>query len=150
MKIHKHVCIGNIICHQEAGGITHIALSNLIICIGIVTEVNNDGTYNLVKLESSTLLKNMKEDSFQIYQVYNEGTECLYQIEKETYVPITIVEFMRNSARGGFELHGSYRFTYDDFISSKNVMDEDNNNSINTVQEGRAMRMHRFMERDEV
>ena len=117
--------------------------------IGIVTEVNNDGTYNLVKLESSTLLKYMKEDSFQIYQVYNEGTECLYQIQKETYVPITIVEFMRNSARGGFELHGSYRFTYDDFVSSKNVMDEDNN-IINTVQEGRAMRMHRFMERDEV
>ena len=91
----------------------------------------------------------MKEDTFQIYQVYTKGTECLYQISREKYVPITIVEFMRNSARGGFELHGSYLFTYDDFASSKNGMNEDNNNIISTIQEGRAMRMHRFAKRDE-
>ena len=39
---------------------------------------------------------------------------------------------MQGSARSGFELHGSYKFRYDD--------------SPDEIREGRAMRLHRYVD----
>lgn len=100
---------------------------------GIVSEKNHDGTFNLVKLEQSILIKDVKESEFQSYHVYHEGFQAFYEINREQYAQITIVQFLPGSARPGFELHGHYKFTYDD--------DE---NDPKTVNEGPSMRMHRY------
>lgn len=100
---------------------------------GIVSEKNYDGTFNLVKLEQSILIKDVKEDQFQSYHVYHEGFQALYEVNREEYVQVTIVQFLPGSARPGFELHGKYQFTYDD--------DE---NDPKTIREAPSMRMHRY------
>merc|ERR1711957_138258 len=98
---------------------------------GIVSDVLPDGTYNLVNLESSTMVPQRRREHFQAYHVYGEGTRALYRESRASFVPITIVEFVRGRTRPGFELHGKYRFTYD--------RDEKKETA-----EGNAMRMHRL------
>mmetsp|Transcript_7686 Transcript_7686/g.17399 ORF Transcript_7686/g.17399 Transcript_7686/m.17399 type:complete len:375 (+) Transcript_7686:151-1275(+) len=98
---------------------------------GIVSEVNNNGTFNLVKLEESIKLSNRKREQFQTYRVYEEGTPALYQEAKDVFAPITIVKFLPGSARKGFEIHGNYRYTYDRSVNK-------------VVREARAMRIHRY------
>lgn len=99
---------------------------------GIVTDVNGDDTYNCVMLERSKLIKNLKRHQFQAYALYPPGTLALYEVKKDVYVPIEIVDFNKTSAREGFELHGSYLFKYD--------------NSDQEASEGAAMRMHRYVD----
>ena len=97
---------------------------------GILNEINSDGTFNCVKLEISILIEGLRREQFQTYHVYAENTQAFYEVQKDTYKPVTIIEFMQGSARSGFELHGSYKFRYDD--------------SPDEIREGRAMRLHRY------
>ena len=76
-------------------------------------------------------MKNIRRDQFQIYHIYDIGMPALYEVSREVYVPITILHFMEGSARPGFEIHGSYKFTYD--LGFKEG-----------VHEGQAMRIHRY------
>jgi len=103
---------------------------------GILNEINSDGTFNCVKLELSTLVEGLRRDQFQTYTVYSENTQAFYEVQKDTYKSVTIIEFMQGSARNGFELHGSYKFRYVDSIDGE-------------IREGRAMRMHRYADIEE-
>mmetsp|Transcript_26800 Transcript_26800/g.49269 ORF Transcript_26800/g.49269 Transcript_26800/m.49269 type:complete len:377 (+) Transcript_26800:188-1318(+) len=98
---------------------------------GIVSDVNADGTYNLVKLEQSMLIKNFRREQFQTYHIYYEGITALYAEAQEVYVPITIVQLVPGSYREGLELHGKYQFTFD--------RDEKKE-----IHEDLATRIHRF------
>ncbi len=105
---------------------------------GIVTDINSDGTFNVVQLDSSSHVeKNVKKEGFRLYQVYNDGTPALYEQQPNNYVPITIVHYIHSSARPGLEIHGHYEFIYD----------ADENREIH---EGRAMMMYRYAEDGEV
>ena len=101
---------------------------------GILNEINSDGTFNCVKLELSILVEGLRREQFQTYRVYAENTQAFYEVQKDTYKPVTIIEFMQGSARSGFELHGSYKFRYEDSVDGE-------------IREGRAMRMHRYADR---
>lgn len=98
---------------------------------GIISDIPPDGTYTLVKLEQSLLLRDMKRNQFQTYHPYHEGMQAFFEEGKEQYAPVTIVKFIQGSAHKGFELHGSYQF----------ILDRDPNG---VIREGKAMRMHRF------
>lgn len=98
---------------------------------GIVSDKNPDGTFNLVKLEQSIMIPNQKSSSFQTYHIYHQGMPALFEVAKDTYVPITIMEYVQGSARPHFELHGSYRFTKD--ADPRKMM-----------HQGSGMRMHRY------
>jgi hypothetical protein len=98
---------------------------------GIVSDVNSDGTYNLVKLEQGKLLKNFRREQFQTHHIYHEGMLALFEESQEVYAPITIVQLVPGSTRENFELHGSYQFTFD--------RDEKKE-----IHEGLATKMHRF------
>ena len=104
---------------------------------GIISDVNADGTYNLVKLEHSILIKNFRREQFQTYHIYQEGITALYEEALEVFVPIIIVQLVPGSYREGFELHGNYQFTFD--RDEKKVIHED-----------RATRIHRFAGMDEI
>lgn len=98
---------------------------------GIVSDINTDGTYDLVKLEQSILIEGYRREQFQTYHFYHEGMPALFEEAQEVYVPVTIVRLLPGSFRDGFELHGVYEFTFD-------------RDETRTVREGRAMRMHRY------
>jgi len=98
---------------------------------GILNEINSDDTFNCVKLELSTLVEGLKREQFQTYHVYAENTQAFFEVQKDTYKPVTIIEFMQGSARSGFELHGSYKCRYVGSVDGE-------------IREGRAMRMHRY------
>jgi len=112
-----------IIEHEDSG---KIALRP-----GIISGVNPDGTYHLVKLEQSILIKNKQRSDFQTYHVYWHGMSALYQETRDNFIPITIVEFVPKSAREGFEIHGKYLFTFD-------------SDEAKTIQMTQAMRIHRY------
>lgn len=97
---------------------------------GIVAEIHDDGTFDLVKLEQSIMIKGFKSGQFQTYLAYHEGMHALYEVQREVYVPIRIMQFFPGSAQPHFELHGAYQFTYD--------------SSPDEIREGPAMRMHRY------
>lgn len=102
---------------------------------GIVADINSDGTYNLVKLEQSNLIKSINRESFRSYSVYTSGTSAFYEHQPKTYIPITIVRFIESSAKPGLEVHGNYLFTYD-------AEDKE----IKVLHEARAMLIHRYAE----
>mmetsp|Transcript_14313 Transcript_14313/g.24462 ORF Transcript_14313/g.24462 Transcript_14313/m.24462 type:complete len:189 (+) Transcript_14313:3-569(+) len=135
----------------------------MVLYPGIVSDVNSDHTYNIVKVASSILVKDVPTSRFRTYQYYLPGTHAYLQIpiansntaeeEKNTnsnnnnnndnllvpveYVPVTIIEFLVNSARVGMEIHGYYQTT----------MDGDTEGAI---REERAMRLHRYVEEGEI
>lgn len=112
-----------IIEYQEGG---EIALHP-----GFVNNVHSDGTYDLVKIESSIIIPQQGREHFQTYHVYQEGTKAIYTESRFESIPITIVGFLQGSAWPGFELHGVYRFTFD----------RDKKKEVN---ECRAMGIHRL------
>lgn len=85
----------------------------------------------MVALEKSILIKNMQRDQFQIYHIYDIGASALFEESREVYIPITILHFMEGSAQPGFEIHGRYKYTYD-------------NGYKEGVHEGQAVRIHRY------
>ena len=116
---------------------------------GIVSDVLPDGTFNLVKLEQSILIKNVKKEQFQTYHVYKEGTSALLQIAKEDFVPVTIVNFLLGSSREGFELHGSYQITFDNEDDKERAQ----NNPLlekGGIIKAQSIRMHRYVELGEI
>ena len=61
----------------------------------------------------------------------------MFEEKQNMYVPITIVQFVKGSARIGFELHGKYQYT----------LDSDETQEVKTCT---AMRIHRYAAECEV
>mmetsp|Transcript_13818 Transcript_13818/g.30014 ORF Transcript_13818/g.30014 Transcript_13818/m.30014 type:complete len:132 (+) Transcript_13818:804-1199(+) len=95
----------------------------------IVSDVNADGTFDLVHLEHARLEKHVRREQFQPYHVLPQGTLAFYQESPGEYLPITIVGFVRESARVNFEIHGKYQFVL-------------NGDESNEVREGNASMIH--------
>ena len=98
---------------------------------GIVANTNPDGTYDVVQLESGTLLPNQAREQFRAYHTYAKGTRAAYEASRNEVVAVTVVGFLRGSAPPGLEINGSYRFTVDGDPSRE-------------VVERPATRMHRL------
>ena len=99
--------------------------------------MNPDGTYNLVKLEQSQLIKNNQRKNFRLYHAYPDGKRAFYEHQRDQYLPVTIVSYIHSSAPPGFEVHGNYQFTYD-------------SDETKALYEGRAMMMYRLAEDGEI
>jgi len=84
---------------------------------GFVSHVNKDGTFNLVNLNNSTGMKDMRIDQFQRYQPYEEGTPAFLREGRDIFVPITIKKFVPGaSSLKSLTIHdgyGSYEYTRD-------------------------------------
>lgn len=81
---------------------------------GIVDSINEDGTYDIVKIQQSKTIRHLrKEKDFQAYRVYTKGMRALYEEALGVTVPITIVGFIKGPNGPGSELHGSYQFIDD-------------------------------------
>lgn len=80
---------------------------------GVVSDVNKDGTYNIVQVETGVIWKNLKSPKdFAAYKSYENGVKAVYRQNEQEYVPITIKAFNPFSAKEGWELLVSafYRF----------------------------------------
>lgn len=98
---------------------------------GVISEVNKDGTFNVVKVGKGKVIENLSADKVQPYEVYKEGTPVQYEISKGEYTPITIIRFNKDSASKGNEMQGTYTFTYDKVKRKE-------------LEKGQAMRMYRY------
>ena len=110
----------------------HHSSTSTQISPGIVHEINANDTYNLVRLDLSIMVPNMRMEHFHTYQVYDEGTPALLHNN-----PVTIVGFIKNSAPDGFEIHGYYDLTIDQ-------------DPTKTIRQISAMTVHRYADRDEI
>ena len=117
----------------------HFLPHHSTVSVGMVDKINPDGTYNLVKLEESTLIPSMKPDLFRKYHVYPPGTQAFYQEARGVHVPVTIVNYvpdkhLMNPQQPGLELiGGKYQFMFDSDDTQK-------------IAEGNTIRIHRFAE----
>jgi len=98
---------------------------------GVIHDINQDGTYDLVMLEESAIVKGFQKEQFQTYHKYQEGTKALYKVSTDLYWPITIVDYIEGNTPPEFELQNIYQFTHDNGEEKK-------------IFRGSAMRMHRF------
>jgi len=113
----------------------------------VIADVNDGGgqgiTYDVVKFESSIIIKDVKREQFRKYQIYPMGTQAFLSRKKHTKqscinhkIPITIVDYHSvspTSSRKESQLHGKYKFTYNGDPSGK-------------IQEAQALRIHRVLE----
>mmetsp|Transcript_977 Transcript_977/g.1681 ORF Transcript_977/g.1681 Transcript_977/m.1681 type:complete len:421 (+) Transcript_977:180-1442(+) len=123
----------------------------------IISNANTDGTYDMVQLETGHLNKNLETQQFRTYQILLKGQSALYQDSRigtapggsggddvvdvveplPHYVPVTIVQFVRDSAREGHELHGRYQFRIDGDGDGSTTIGE-----IGEIKEGNAAMIH--------
>ena len=107
----RQSCISHLSLHSSVS--FSFILHSFITITGVVSDVNKDGTYNIVQVETGVIWKNLKSPKdFAAYKSYENGVKAVYRQNEQEYVPITIKAFNPFSAKEGWELLVSALYRY--------------------------------------